>query len=158
MEKEVGYVPGWISIWEEPLPLPHVLTSSPLLVPLSYWSELSVTYSFFNKPCSLPPEIICIPLTCVGIFFPILLPFPLPQSFYLVDFNFLTVSAEHHFLRELFPKLLSSCKYHYKNVPFGRLIRFMFFSMTIYLRLSYLLEWRLKRSWRSALYPQPIET
>lgn len=38
-----------------------------------------------------------------GMFFPTLLPYPLPQPFYLVDFHFLTVSAKHHFLREFFP-------------------------------------------------------
>ena len=79
-------------------------------------TELSAIHSFFNKPHSLLPQGICMPFTSVEKLFPILLPFPLPQPFYLVGFHFLAIPAKHHLLRELFLKLFPSHKYHYRNV------------------------------------------
>lgn len=130
-------------------PHPPVLTCTTLLPALS--AQLYPVSWISHTPFSHRAFEHLLPLG--EIFFPIILPFSLFQYFSLVAFCFLAISAKHHFLKELFPKLLSSRTYHYRNGPFGRLItlcRFVFLSVTIWLRLAH--PTRMKEAKDNELY------
>lgn len=57
-------------------------------------------------------------------FFLIIFPFPLLQPFYIVDFNFLVISAKHQLLTELFSKLLSTTNIIIETFPLEDLLHF----------------------------------
>lgn len=57
-------------------------------------------------------------------FFPTIFPFPLLQSFYIVNFNFLAISAKHQFLTELFSKLLPLTNIIIETFPLEDLLHF----------------------------------
>lgn len=118
-------------------PYLSILTCITLLPALS--SQLYTVSSIGHTPSSHRACACLLPLR--RILFPILLPFPLPQPFYLVGFHFLAISAKHNLLRELFLKLFPSHKYHYRNVLFGKFIilcRFMFLIVNLWPSLSYI--------------------
>ena len=130
-----------MNVWGEPLsssssPYLSILTCITLLHALSSQHH---TFSW-KKPHSFLPRALRHLLPLWRVVFPILLLFPLSQSFYLVCFHLLVISAKHHLLRKHFLKLLPSHKYHYRNILSGKftiLCRFTFLIVNIRWSLSY---------------------